>query len=56
MAKGKKIKTNPKKGVLYEGLVGPLERSHGGAEKMIGGIRNAKNKMPKRIKDLFPDI
>ncbi len=52
----KKIKVNPKKGVLYEGLVQPLEKSHGGTVKMIGGIRNAKNKMPKRIRDVFPDI
>ncbi len=55
-AGGKKIKANPKKGALYEGLVQPLEKSHGGTVKMIGGIRNAKNKMPKRIRDVFPDI
>ncbi len=56
MAGGKKIKANPKKGVLYEGLVQPLEKSHGGTVKMIGGIRNAKNKMPKPIRDRFPDF
>lgn len=55
MKKGKPRKM-AKGGVLEEGLVKPLQNSHAGAEKMIGGIRNAKNRMPERIKKLFPDI
>ncbi len=53
MKKGKPTKM-AKGGTLQDGLVKPLEKSYGGAEKMIGGIRAAKNKMPKVIRDAFP--
>ncbi len=54
--KGPPPKKMARGGVLDEGLVKPLEKSYGGTVKMIGDIRNAKNKMPKAIRDAFPDI
>ncbi len=52
--KGPPPKKMAKGGVLDEGLVKPLEKSYGGTVKMIGDIRNAKNKMPRAIRDAFP--
>jgi hypothetical protein len=61
MAKKIKLKpaksgSKPKPGTLQDGLVKPLEDSYHGTKKMIGGIRGAKNKMPKAIRDVFPDF
>lgn len=56
MARGKKIKVKPGKGVFEEGLIQPLKKSHDGTAGMIDGIRNFKNKVPKAIRDVFPDI
>jgi hypothetical protein len=56
MKKGKPPKKMARGGVLDEGLVRPLEKSYGGTVKMIGDIRNAKNKMPKAIRDAFPNF
>ncbi len=56
MKKGKPPKKMAKGGTLQDGLVKPLEKSYGGAEKMIGDIRAAKNKMPKVIRDAFPNF
>ena len=55
MARGGVLKADPNKGVPGQ-LVRPVKDSHAGAEKMIGGIRAAKNKMRRAIRDAFPDI
>ncbi|MDP9479495.1 MAG: hypothetical protein M3R38_28140 [Actinomycetota bacterium] len=54
--KGPAPKKMAKGGVLDEGVVRPLEKSYGGTVKMIGDIRNAKNKLPKAIRDAFPNF
>lgn len=51
-----KSSSRPKPGTIQDGLVKPLERAHGGTVQMIGDLRNAKNKMPKAIRDAFPDF
>ncbi len=56
MKKGKPPTKMAKGGTLQDGLVKPLEKSYGGAEKMIGDLRAAKNKMPKVIRDAFPNF
>ncbi len=51
----KKIKL--KKGqTVPDALVNPVKKSHGDTVRFIGGMRNAKNKMPRPIKKLFPDF
>ena len=42
-----KVKMDPKKGVLYEGLVKPHEKSHGQTAEFIGDLRGVKGKLPR---------
>jgi len=56
LKRGKPPKAMARGGTIQDGLVKPLEKSYGGTVDFIGDVRNAKNKMPRAIKNLFPNF